>query len=70
MRAALLAAVPPVNDSRKGARGRRAGLAAEQGSWGSRSARGMAEASLLLCFAEAMLCVCNRGHPSGFPPEP
>ena len=69
LRAALPAADPPVNDSRKGMRCRRAGLAAEQGSWGNRSARGVAEASLLLRFAEAMLCVCNRGHPSGFPPE-
>lgn len=69
LRAALPAAVLPVNDSRKGTRGRRRGLAAAQGSQGSRGARGVAEASLLLRFAEAMLCVCNRGHPSGFLPE-
>lgn len=43
-----------------------AGLAGGgQRGWGS--AGGMAAASLLACFAEAMLCACNPEHPSGLP---
>lgn len=43
-----------------------AGLAGG-GQRGWRSAGGVAVASLLACFSEAMLCVCNSDYPSGLP---
>lgn len=43
-----------------------AGLAGG-GQRGRRSAGGMAAASFLACFSEAMLCVCNPEYPSGLP---